>query len=158
MIRKFIKKGLKMTIQKSSNNLVKKKKFLKILRNKMKINNLNNLVQANQTLIKIIKIQVKTKKITIKNNSSSSDQKINDLYIVDNLNPVEYDIHDKHDIGFLAHEVQKEFPCLVDGLKDGEKNQSINYNGIIPILVKEIKELKKEFKNLKQTINLNKPC
>jgi hypothetical protein len=80
MIRKFIKKDLKMTIQKSSNNLVKKKKFQKILRNKMKINNLNNLVLANQTLIKIIKIQVKTKKITIKNNSSSSDQKINDLY------------------------------------------------------------------------------
>ena len=80
MIRKFIKKGLKMTIQKSSNNLVKKKKFQKILRNKMKINNLNNLALENQTLIKIIKIQVKTKKITIKNNSSSSDQKINDLY------------------------------------------------------------------------------
>lgn len=80
MIRKFIKKDLKMTIQKSSNNLVKKKKFQKILRNKMKINNLNNLVLENQTLIKIIKIQVKTKKITIKNNSSSSDQKINDLY------------------------------------------------------------------------------
>jgi len=80
MIRKFIKKDLKMTIQKSSSNLVKKKKFQKIQRNKMKINNLNNLVLANQTLIKIIKIQVKTKKITIKNNSSSSDQKINDLY------------------------------------------------------------------------------
>ena len=80
MTRKFIKKDLKMTIQKSSNNLVKKKKFQKILRNKMKINNLNNLVQAKQMLIKIIKIQVKTKKITIKNNSSSSDQKINDLY------------------------------------------------------------------------------
>jgi hypothetical protein len=32
----------------------------------------------------------------------------------------------------------------VDGEKDGTNYQSINYIGLIPILIKEIKELKKE--------------
>jgi hypothetical protein len=48
----------------------------------------------------------------------------------------------RHDMGFLAHEVQDVFPFLVSGEKDGQSIQSINYNGIIPVLVKEIQVLK----------------
>ncbi len=73
-------------------------------------------------------------------------------YTVDNLNPVEYDMNNKHNIGFIAHEVQEYYPFLVDGEKDGEITQSINYNGFIALLVKEIQELKKEIKYLKQKI------
>jgi hypothetical protein len=63
---------------------------------------------------------------------------------VQSLNPVEYDVSGgKHDMGFLAHEVQEIFPFLVEGRKDGENFQSLNYNGFIALLVKEIQELKK---------------
>jgi hypothetical protein len=55
-------------------------------------------------------------------------------------------------MGFLAHEVQEHYPFLVDGEKDGDKIQSINYNGFIALLVKEIQNLKKEVEELKQKI------
>ena len=35
------------------------------------------------------------------------------------------------------------FPNLVEGIKDGENYQNVNYNGFIAVLVKEIQELKK---------------
>ena len=59
---------------------------------------------------------------------------------------------EKQDIGFIAHEVQKIYPCLVDGEKDGEQLQTVNYIGFIPIIIKEIQELKKEIENLKQKL------
>ena len=67
------------------------------------------------------------------------------LFNVDKLNPVTYNKIDsgKQDIGFIAHEVQEVFPCLVTGEKDGEQTQSLNYLGLIGVLVKEIQELKK---------------
>ena len=65
---------------------------------------------------------------------------------IDALNPVAYyNTHTKRqDFGFIAHEVQEHFPMLVSGEKDGPVNQSINYIGIISILVAEIQELKKK--------------
>ena len=69
----------------------------------------------------------------------------NDTITVDNLLPIEYDlVGGKHDMGFLAHEVQEIFPFLVTGEKDGDDIQSLNYNGFIALLVKEIQELKKD--------------
>ena len=49
----------------------------------------------------------------------------------------------KQDIGLIAHETQEHYPELVIGEKDGDKTQSINYIGLIPILIKEIQDLKK---------------
>ena len=54
----------------------------------------------------------------------------------------------KPDIGFIAHEVQEHYPYLVNGVKDGEAMQSLNYTGLIGILVKEIQELKKRVRDL----------
>jgi hypothetical protein len=66
---------------------------------------------------------------------------------VDKLNPIEYDMSGgNHDMGFLAHEVQEVLPFLVSGEKDGHYMQSMNYNGFIALLVKEIQELKRENK------------
>jgi hypothetical protein len=62
---------------------------------------------------------------------------------IDELRPIEYDIGGNHDMGFIAHEVQRIFPFLVNHVKDGENIQSINYVGLIALLVKEIQELKK---------------
>jgi hypothetical protein len=72
-------------------------------------------------------------------------QTLDSTYTVDRLHPVSYinKLIGKKDLGFLAHELQQEFPYLVEGDKDGEQTQSINYNGIIALLVKEIQELKK---------------
>ena len=63
---------------------------------------------------------------------------------VDDLLPVKYHnmLTHRDDIGFLAHEVQEIYPFLVNGEKDGENYQNLNYIGLIGILVKEIKDLK----------------
>ena len=75
-----------------------------------------------------------------------------DLYSVDNLKPVKYfnKKSGKEDIGFIAHEVQESFPCLVTGEKDGEELQTLNYIGLIGILTKEIQILKAEVAELKK--------
>jgi hypothetical protein len=76
---------------------------------------------------------------------------------VDLLNPVSYYLKDDKDarlnIGFIAHEVQEVYPFLVNGNKDGSFNQSINYNGFIGILTKEIKDLKKKASDQKIQIS-----
>jgi hypothetical protein len=75
-------------------------------------------------------------------------------YNVDNLRPVTYlnKSNGKQDIGFIAHELQEYFPCLVNGKKDDTYMQSLNYNGLVPILVKEIQDLKIENKLLIEKI------
>ncbi len=85
---------------------------------------------------------------------SSSDYRLKESIIdlkettctVDKLRPIMYELKDtkKTDIGFLAHEVQEEFPFLVSGEKDGKEMQSLNYTGLIGLLVKEIQFLKAE--------------
>ena len=79
---------------------------------------------------------------------------LNESYSVENLRPVEYEnkITNKQSIGFIAHEVQEQYPFLVTGEKDGKENQSINYQEIIPILVKEIQDLKKRVTILENCI------
>jgi hypothetical protein len=69
---------------------------------------------------------------------------LNKTFLVDSLKPIFYKnrISNREDMGFLAHEVQEIFPFLVNGQKDGDTYQSVNYNGFIALLVKEIQELK----------------
>ena len=61
---------------------------------------------------------------------------------VDVLKPVEYDHITGHQMGFIAHEVQTDYPFLVTGEKDGGDYQTVNYNGLIALLVKEIQDIK----------------
>ena len=71
------------------------------------------------------------------------------------LRPVKYfnKINKQNEYGFIAHEVQEAYPEMVTGIKDDpEKNQQMNYNMIISLLVNDIKKLKKEVEELK--INL----
>ena len=72
-------------------------------------------------------------------------------YSVDNLNPVHFKFkqNDKESIGLIAHELQEHYPFLVEGEKDGEQKQSVNYNGLIGVLIKEIQELKRDLNNTK---------
>ena len=72
---------------------------------------------------------------------------------IDQLRPVEYDLSGgAHDMGFIAHEVQQHFPFLVTNEKDGDAYQSLNYTGLIAVIVKEIQELKKENRELKEIL------
>jgi hypothetical protein len=48
----------------------------------------------------------------------------------------------KESIGVIAHELQEHFPFLVEGTKDGQQTQTVNYIGLIGVLIKEIQELK----------------
>jgi hypothetical protein len=72
---------------------------------------------------------------------------LNETFFVDSLKPMFYKnkLSNREDMGFLAHEVQEIFPFLVNGEKDGDSYQSVNYNGFIALLVKEIQDLKQRF-------------
>ena len=76
------------------------------------------------------------------------------LYTIDDIRPVEYiSIKDNtKNLGVIAHELQELYPCLVSGQKDGEEMQSVNYIGIIPLLISEVKSLKKIVKQIQQEI------
>ena len=65
-------------------------------------------------------------------------------YSVDNLKPVHFKFKqtNKESIGVIAHELQEHFPFLVEGTKDGQQTQTVNYIGLIGVLIKEIQELK----------------
>jgi len=71
--------------------------------------------------------------------------------ILDKLRPVQYTnkLNGNCEWGFIAHELQEYLPQLVKGEKDGENYQSINYNGIIALLVREIQVLKNEINKLR---------
>jgi hypothetical protein len=71
---------------------------------------------------------------------------------VDKLRPVIYinKLSDKQDIGLIAHELQEEYPFLSKGDKDGIEIQSVNYTGMIGILVNEIKTLNQRVSALEE--------
>jgi hypothetical protein len=55
-------------------------------------------------------------------------------------------------IGLLAQEVQKAFPELVKKANDSEGTLSVNYQGMIPVLINAIKEQQKQINELKALI------
>jgi hypothetical protein len=76
---------------------------------------------------------------------------LDDSYSVDKLRPVSYynKLTNDVEMGFIAHEVQEVYPHLVHGEKDGDGYQSVNYPGIISLLVNDIQWLRKELNALK---------
>ena len=71
-------------------------------------------------------------------------------YSVDNLNPVKFLNTQSNSIefGFIADEVQIVYPFLVSGTPIGVPMQTLNYNCIIALLVKEIQQLKQDVRLL----------
>ena len=59
------------------------------------------------------------------------------------LNPVSFRYSPEQNLcyGFIAHEVQEHYPDLVLGEKDGPEMQSLNYLGMISLLVNDIRLL-----------------
>jgi FtsZ-binding cell division protein ZapB len=92
-----------------------------------------------------------TSTVTAANFNATSDYRIKEnikpldnKFKVDYLNPITYmnKQSKKQDIGLIAHELEEFYPELVTGEKDGVDLQSVNYIGLIPILINEIKVLK----------------
>ena len=71
-------------------------------------------------------------------------QTLDETHVLDNLRPVTYHQTQlaRQDIGFLAHELQEYYPELVDGEKDGDEMQSVDYIGVLPILINEVQRLR----------------
>jgi hypothetical protein len=90
--------------------------------------------------------------------SSSSDYRLKENvkplnlqdFTIDPLQPYYFQFKDngKESIGLIAHELQEQIPFLVEGEKDGQISQTVNYSGLIGILIKEIQELKKRVQKL----------
>jgi hypothetical protein len=59
-------------------------------------------------------------------------------------------------IGLLAQEVQKSFPELVKQANDTKGTLSINYQGMVPVLINAIKEQQAQIKILKKLIKKSK--
>lgn len=76
------------------------------------------------------------------------------LEAIQKLNGVTYDwkANGKSSIGVIAQDVQKVFPELVkevQPLEGDEKRLTVNYDGLIGVLIESIKELQAEVENLK---------
>jgi len=67
------------------------------------------------------------------------------------LNGVEFDWKDNQQssVGVIAQELEEVFPELV---RTGE-NKSVNYNGLIGVLIEAVKEQQKQIEELKKQIN-----
>ena len=83
---------------------------------------------------------------------------LNEEFTIDQVRPVEYNINDNtsKNLGIIAHELQEIYPFLVTGEKDGEQLQTVNYIGLIPVLINEIKLLKKTVKVLQNELEIIK--
>ena len=88
--------------------------------------------------------QIETTKLKTKSDYrlKTNVEDLNEIYTVDNLRPVMYNMNSSKEIGLIAHEIQEYYPFLVSGVKDGKEYQSVNYTGLIGVLIKEIKILK----------------
>jgi hypothetical protein len=87
--------------------------------------------------------------------STYSDSRIKDqlepaTQTLDDIRPVKYfnTLTGRDQFGVIAHELQEVYPYLVSGEKDGKSYQSVNYDGLIGILTKEIQDIKADVKAL----------
>jgi cytoskeletal protein CcmA (bactofilin family) len=73
-------------------------------------------------------------------------KELDETYNIDNIHVVNYYNKNtkKKEIGVIAHELEENYPYLVNGEKDGNNLQSVNYIGIIGLLIKEIQILKEK--------------
>ena len=86
----------------------------------------SNIISLGSTLAKLLMIDGKS--YTMKTNESQSK------------------------IGLLAQDVQKAFPELVKTTNDSDQTLSVNYQGLIPVLINAIKEQQKQIDELKKLI------
>ena len=57
-------------------------------------------------------------------------------------------VDDSRSYGVIAHELEEVLPQAVNGEKDAEEMQSVDYSKIVPLLIKSIQELEAKIKIL----------
>jgi hypothetical protein len=72
-------------------------------------------------------------------------EKVSDIKVYD----FKWKTDESRSYGVIAHELQEVLPQAVNGEKDAEEMQSVDYSKIVPLLVKSIQELKAEIELLK---------
>jgi hypothetical protein len=85
------------------------------------------------------------------------------LFTVMQLNPVHYfkkntiesKDYSKEENGFIAQEIKKVLPFIVNEGSDKEKLLSVDYNSLIPVLTKAIQEQQEIIKNLQKENSTN---
>ena len=96
--------------------------------------------------------------------TSGSDYRLKENVITDwdattllkQLKPSKFNFKDNQSetvTGFIAHEVQEVLPYLVNGEKDGEDMQSMDYAKLTPLLTKAIQEQQTLIETQQTTIN-----
>ena len=97
--------------------------------------------------------------------TSGSDYRLKENVITDwdattllkQLKPSKFNFKDNQSetvTGFIAHEVQEVLPYLVNGEKDGEDMQSMDYAKLTPLLTKAIQEQQKLIEDIKSRIEV----
>ena len=104
--------------------------------------------------------QVDSENVVFTNSTQFSDRRLKENFLsienplekVNNLNGYYYnwikDENKKVNVGFIAQEVETQFPMLITNQENGYK--SVNYIGIIPVLLECIKDLQKQINDLKK--------
>ena len=87
--------------------------------------------------------------------TTTSDRRIKENIIninetIDLLKPRKYfnKLTKNEEFGLIADEVQEIYPHLVNGNKDDDKLQSVNYIQLIALLIKEVKDLKQKINQI----------
>lgn len=88
---------------------------------------------------------------------------LDNTHTVDDIRVVSYDLassppvdgkpNHNRKFGVIAHELAEIYPELVNGEKDGLTMQSVDYIGLIPILINEIQTMKQEIRYLRAKID-----
>lgn len=89
--------------------------------------------------------------IKLKNNIKVIEDAIEKLSTLEGVT-FNWNKDNKPSIGVIAQQVQKTFPELVtevNNLNDEDTHLTVNYSGLIGVLIESIKELKKEIQELK---------
>jgi hypothetical protein len=76
---------------------------------------------------------------------------INGLEIVNKIKVYDYKwkASDSRMDGVLAHELAEVLPYAVNGVKDGEQMQGVDYSKIVPVLIQAIKDQQVQIEQLK---------
>ena len=88
----------------------------------------------------------------LKSNIASLGSTLSKLLLIDGKSYTMKSNEAIEKIGLLAQEVQKAFPELVKQAGDAEGTLSVNYQGMIPVLINAIKEQQKQIDELKALI------
>jgi hypothetical protein len=88
----------------------------------------------------------------LKSNIISLGSTLTKLLMIDGKSYTMKSNESKSKIGLLAQDVQKAFPELVKTTNDKDKTLSVNYQGLIPVLINAIKEQQKQIDELKKLI------